>query len=232
MKTLSHLLFVAVLASPAALAHMADDPLLASLAFERLEWRAGPGDDPLAFSLDGWLGRDLHKLHLSAEGEVADGAVHDGTVQLLYGHGVTPFWDVRVGWQGDLRPAPERHWLVLGIEGLAPGWIEVNASLLLGEGRAGLDLDVDHDLRLSRHWVLTPSLEARLYDSADRAAGTGAGLAETELGLRLRYEIRPDLAPYVGIHHQRLHGGSAGYARERDERVSTTSVVVGVRLWF
>src|SRR5690606_16866460 len=155
-----------------ALAHMADAPLLASLAFERLEWRAGPGDDPLAFSLDGWLGRDLHKLHLTAEGALADGALHEGEARLLYGQAMAPSWDVRVGWGGVWRGDPERNWFALGSAGAARGGTEVDASPLPGAGRRGPDLHTGRDLRLPRHRVLTPSLEARLYDSAAPAAGT------------------------------------------------------------
>lgn len=233
MSRLTGWLLAAALLPATGLAHMKDDPLLAGLTVDRLEWREGQGADALAFAIDGWLGRDLHKLHLNTEGERVDGDFHKGKVQALYSQAVTPFWDIHMGWQGDLRPTPDRHWLAMGVDGLAPGWIALNATLLIGDhGRTGLDLDADYDLRLTRRWVLTPAVEARLYGHNDPAAGSGSGLADIEAGLRLRYEIRPELSPYIGVHHQRRYGNTADYARQRGERVSATSLVVGVRLWF
>src|SRR3546814_14163060 len=46
----------------------------------------------------------------------------------------------------------------------------------------------------------------------------GSGLSTAELGLRLRYEVRREFAPYVGISYDRKVGDTARYARaERSE---------------
>ena len=62
--------------------------------------------------------------------------------------------------------------------------------------------------------------------------GIGSGLTDLELGARLRYEIRRELAPYVGLAWHRLLGETADLARGADEEVSTLSLVVGLRAWY
>ena len=56
----------------------------------------------------------------------------------------------------------------------------------------------------------------------------GSGLSDIEAGLRLRYEIRRELAPYVGVHWVRRFGETADFASDDSE----TRFVAGVRVWF
>ena len=65
-----------------------------------------------------------------------------------------------------------------------------------------------------------------------RASGIGSGLSDVELGLRLRYEIRREFAPYIGVSYDRKIGNSAKFARLNGERVKATSFVIGIRTWF
>jgi copper resistance protein B len=57
-------------------------------------------------------------------------------------------------------------------------------------------------------------------------------VSDFELGLRLRYEIRRELAPYLGVSWQRKVGHTATFARREGERASSTSFVLGLRAWF
>jgi copper resistance protein B len=61
--------------------------------------------------------------------------------------------------------------------------------------------------------------------------GVGAGLNDVELGLRLRYEIRREFAPYVGVSWMNRFGGAADFAEAEGEETSEVLFVVGVRLW-
>jgi len=63
----------------------------------------------------------------------------------------------------------------------------------------------------------------------DRAVGIGSGLADTELGLRLRYEIRREFAPYIDINWTNLYGRTADYAREEGEDTDDFRFVTGIR---
>jgi copper resistance protein B len=62
--------------------------------------------------------------------------------------------------------------------------------------------------------------------------GIGSGLSDFELGLRLRYEIVKEFAPYVGVEWARKVGDTARFARTAGEDADSVSLVMGVRLWF
>ena len=68
--------------------------------------------------------------------------------------------------------------------------------------------------------------------SADPARGAGKGINDVELGLRLRYEIRREFAPYIGITGTRKVGDTADRARGRGEDVKDYGIVAGLRVWY
>ena len=65
-----------------------------------------------------------------------------------------------------------------------------------------------------------------------RDQGIGRGLNDIELGLRLRYEITREFAPYMGVSWQKRYGGTAEFARARGEDMTKWRLVAGVRVWF
>jgi copper resistance protein B len=212
---------------------MEDDPLIGMLKIDQLEVRDTEAGNATAWKADAWLGKDLRKLWLKTEGEYLDGETEEAELQLLYSQAVSPYWDVQAGWRRDLRPTPTRDWLALGIMGLAPYLFEVDAALFVGEeGRGAARLDAEYEYLFSQRLVLTPELEANLYSKADPERGIGAGLSDLSLGLRLRYEIRREFAPYIGVHWTGLYGDTADYAEAAGGDSSEAVWVAGIRAWF
>ena len=207
------------------------DPLLSKVMLERVEFRSV--ESALAADLHAWFGRDLHKLWIEAEVQRHDGATQEAEFQLLYSRAVAPYWDLRAGWRRQTAPGANRDWLALGFEGLAPYWFELEAAVFLGEaGRSAARLEAEYDLHLTRRLLLTPRLEITLHGRDDDAAGVGAGLSEAGLSLRMRYEIRREFAPYLGVHYHRQFGKTAGFARADGESPGALSFVAGLRVWF
>ncbi len=138
---------------------------------------------------------------LVSGGRRADGRPRvDAQVHLLYGRAIARWWDIVAGVRQDARPGPSRTWAAVGVQGLAPYWFEVEATAYVGEGgRTRARVEVEYELLLTNRLVLQPLLELEIYGKADPETGLGAGLSRTETGVRLRYEIRRELAPYVGI---------------------------------
>lgn len=220
-------------ASQGLAAGMQDDPLLAKVMIDKLEVREGEDHNPLAWEAQAWLGRDLDKLWLKTEGERVDGETEEANLELLYSRAVAPYWDLQAGWRRDFRPEPERDWLAVGAKGLAPYYFEVDATAYVGEGgRTAAGLAVEYELMFTQRLVLSPELELSLYGKDDPETGTGAGLAHSSLGLRLRYEFRREFAPYVGVRWWRLHGSTADYADSEGEETGDTQWVAGIRAWF
>lgn len=225
-------LAAAFFATP-ALAMMEDDPLVYQVMLEKLEWRATGGPDPLVLDGDAWIGYDLDKLRLKTEVEHVDGGVEEAELQLLYSRAVSAYWDIQAGWRRDLEPDPDRDFLALGLTGLAPYWFEVDASVFFGEsGQVGIRLDAEYEYMLTQRWVLAPEIEVDAYAEDDERVGIGSGLASMELGLRLRYEVRREIAPYIGVNWTRSFAGTADLAREEGEDTSDVQFVAGIRAWF
>ncbi len=216
-----------------ALAGGKDDPFLIMGKLEQLEVRDTEGDDPLVLEGAVWAGHDLNKFWLKAEAERVDNESEELELQALYSRAISAFWDVQLGVRKDFEPTPAREWGVIALQGLAPYHFDVDASLFIGgAGRTGLRLEAEYELLFTQRLVLVPAIELNAYGHNDRQTGVGSGLADTELGLRLRYEIRREFAPYAGLNWQKKYGNSADFASAAGNDVEDTQLVLGIRAWF
>ncbi|ALL15210.1 hypothetical protein AQ619_05200 [Caulobacter henricii] len=190
---------------------------------DQAERRARDGYDASAFEGEGWLGDDFGKWVIKARGEHVDGhGWEHAELQALYARPIGPYFDLEAGLRQDLEHEG-RTYAALGVEGLAPYWIETRATAFLSDrGDLSARIEAAHELRLTTRLILQSKLETHLAE----------GEGEAELGLRLRYEIRREFAPYVGILRQRSFGEAADLARLAGERTGETSLVFGVRTWF
>ena len=210
-----------------------DDPLLTMVMLDKLE--VGVEDDPVPQRLEmqAWAGYDLEKLWLKSDVERAGNSTESADIELLYGLTVAPYWDVRLGWKHDFEPTPSRNWGSIGLYGLAPYFFEIDSTVYVdSSGRTSLDLSVEYEALFTQRLILSPEVEVIINGSNDSRTGSGSGFSSVEAGLRLRYEIRREFAPYVGVHWERVYGNTADFRREEGEDVDDLYVVVGIRAWF
>jgi copper resistance protein B len=201
--------------------------------FDQLEWLAGNGDGALNWDNKGWIGRDRDRLWFRSEGERANGGSAQAEAQVFYGRAVRRWWDVVAGVRRDFGPGPARTWAAIGVQGLAPYWFEVEATAYVGvSGRTHLRLETEYELLLTNRLVLQPLVEVDVYGRDDRERGLGAGLSSTEAGVRLRYEFRRELAPYVGVTWGRKYFGTADAARAAGAPTRSARLAFGLRLWL
>lgn len=210
-----------------------DDPLVYKVMIDKLETRITDGPDPLVLEADAWIGYDLHKFWFKTDVERVDGETEEAEVQLLYSRAISPFWDVQAGWRRDIEPKPDRDYLAIAFKGLSPYLFEVDAGLFIGKsGRVNARLDAEYEYMFTQQWVLAPELSMNLYSKDDEERSIGSGLSNMSLGLRLRYEIRREFAPYVGINRSKQFGQTADYAKDEGKETSDTQIVAGFRAWF
>lgn len=203
------------------------------VAFDRFEAAHTDVGTALAWSARLAYGGDADRAWLRSEGERLHGRTEHADVELLWGHAIASYWDTQLGVRRDFGRGPGRSWAAFGVQGLAPYWFELSATAYVGEqGRIALRGEVEYDALLTQRLVLQPRVEVNAYGKDDRAAGIGAGLSDAAFGLRLRYEIRREFAPYVGIERRWRFGHTADAAREEGEAVAETQWVAGVRFWF
>ncbi|MCU7864625.1 MAG: copper resistance protein B [Candidatus Thiodiazotropha sp. (ex Lucinoma borealis)] len=219
--------------STAVFAGGADDPLIYKVMVDKLEIRNTGGNDPLVLDADAWVGYDLNKFWFKTEVERVDGETEEAEVQFLYSRAVAPFWDVQAGWRRDIKPEPDRDFLALGFKGLAPYLFEVDAGVFIGEsGQIGARIDAEYEYMLTQKLILSPEIEMNLYSKDDEEVGIGSGLSDMELGLRLRYEVLREFAPYIGVNWTKIFGKTADFASDEGEDTSDVQIVLGIRAWF
>lgn len=211
-----------------------DNMVLATLMADRLEFRKYEGEEVFLWDLKSWIGGDYNKLFFESEGEhTFEKKTESAFVELLYGRTVSTFWDMRIGGRYDIRPNPERFYGSLGLLGLAPQWFEIEANLYLSEeAEVSADLEAEYDILLSQRLKLQPRFELEAAVEKNERYGTGAGVNQFELGLRLRYEISRKFAPYVGLSWERKIGQTANLAEREGEDESKLFWLAGLRLWF
>ncbi len=233
MKNKSYLLLFSIAVSSSSFAGMADDPVLIKTMIDRFEVQVDDGPDPAVLEAQLWIGKDLNKLWLKADVEHVDGETEEAEIQALYSRAISPYWDIQLGFRRDARPEPERDWLTLGLEGLAPYWFEVNAALFAGEdNRFAARLEAEYEWMLTQRWVLSPEIALNAYSKDIPDIGVKSGVSDMELGLRLRYELRREFAPYIGVNWNSALGGTANLLEEEGEETSEALFVAGIRAWF
>lgn len=214
------------------LMQMDDDAPYGKVLLDQLETRAVDGADVQSWEFDAWYGDDYNKLWLETEGESVD-SEEQGRVELMWDRIISPWWSFQTGVRQDFGPGPSRTWLDLGIQGLAPYFFDIDAAIYVGEqGRTSARFSAEYDLLITQRLILQPELELRAFGKDDPENGIGSGFSDLELGLRLRYEIRREVAPYLGLHWERKFGHTADLARDAGEDSDELSVVAGLRVWF
>lgn len=210
-----------------------DDPIVVGVEIDRLEIRDPGSDDGLYLEGEASIGRDAYEFIVKAEIEREHGLTDESEIQVLYSVPISTYWDMYAGIRKDFKPDPSRAWGVLAIDGLAPGFIEVDASVFLGEsGRTALRIEAEHEIALTDYWTLTPEIEVYVSGQNDEVMEVGSGLSEIEASLLLSYEKHPKFVPYIGVNWTKVYGESADYAEEEGEDDSETVFVVGVSAAF
>lgn len=214
-------------------AHMGGNDVIGKLLIDQLEAFDGRDGHGQSWELGGWYGTDANKLWLRSEGERSAGKLQDGDVEAFWSHAIAAYWDSQLGVRRDFGAGPARTWAAFGVQGLAPYWFQLEATAYAGSsGRTAARLRVDYDVLFTQRLILTPELEANFYGKRDPARGIGSGLSDVRFGLRLRYEIRREFAPYVGINWVRRLCQAADYARAAGEHTLDRQIVAGIRVWF
>jgi copper resistance protein B len=202
--------------------------------FNLAEYQAREGRDGYRWDGEAFVGGDIHRLWLKSEGEGSLGnRLESGEVQALYSRAVGPYFNLQAGVRQDFGQGPDRTYATVGFEGLAPYMFEVESALFLSnKGDLLGRLEGYYDQRITQRLVLQPRVELNLAAQDVPENRLGAGLTDAELGLRLRYEITRQFAPYVGVSYEAKTGRTADFARARGENPTGTSFVFGIRAWF
>ena len=211
--------------------HMREDPWLTHLRVDRLERSLG-SDAATGWEMHAWTGRTRDRLEFKTEGE-RDAHGSHGHIELAWSHATGPWWNRTLGVRHDFGGGLQRDWLGVGVHGHAPYKFDVEAAAFVGtSGRAMLEGHAGYDVLLTNRLVLRPQAGLTVHARDDIRMGIGRGVSELESGLRLRYEIRREFAPYIGWRYQRAFGRTADLRAAHGEAASGHEWVAGLRFWF
>ena len=201
---------------------------------DRAETQMRDGRDGYLLDMQGWYGDDIDKLWLKSEVEGDWGRkLEHAEVQALWSHAIDPWFDLQAGVRFDPQPGPNRTHLALGIQGLAPYWWEIEGTLFLSnKGELTARAEAEYDLRITQKLNLQPRAEVDLSAEDIPELGIGSGLSEASAGLRLRYQLSPLVAPYIGVEYEHAFGDTRDFRRAEGERADSFNLVAGVSLWF
>jgi copper resistance protein B len=212
---------------------MADKEYFNALLVDRLESLSTGSTTFMTYDFQYWWGKTFNRALIRAEGDIDDGAFQHARTELLWAHAADPNWDTHLGIRYDKGFGPDRGWLALGVQGIAPYWVYVEATAYVGEqGRTAFRLETEYDVLLTQKLVLQPRIEANFYGKKDPARALGHGLSDLAVGLRLRYEIWRELAPYIGIEWAGRFGDTADYLRNAGNRTDEIRAVAGIQFWY
>jgi len=201
--------------------------------FDQLEGHVGDGVSGVDIDTRGWLGRDRDRLWFRAEGDGDNGRVDEAHAHVLYGRQFARWWDVVAGVRQDFRPGDAQTWAAFGVQGLAPYWFEIEATGYVGaSGRTHVRFEVEYELLFTNRLILQPLVEVEVFGKSDPDRGVGAGVSTTDVGFRLRYEFRREVAPYIGVTWNNKWGKTADFATAAGEDTGGARFVTGLRLWF
>ena len=214
--------------------HMKHGESLHSLVIiDQLEiWNASPGIG-LGWDVVAWIGSDVNRLWLRSEGDYVDSSLESAELEVLGGHSIAPWWDLVAGIRHDFKPGQSQDFFALGIMGLSPYKFETDITLYVGDsGQTAARLQFEYETLFTNRLILQPKLELNFYGKDDPERGIGSGLSNASFGLRLRYEITRQFAPYLGVSWDKTFAQTADYLRSEGESSAELNVLAGVRVWF
>lgn len=207
---------------------------VSKIFFNIAEYQSAPSGGGYRWDGEAWYGGDINRVVLKSEGEGSGGeGIEAAETQLLYSRAVTRYMDLQLGVRHDFAPGPERTYATVGFETLLPFWFEVEGAIFLSDkGDLIARVEGFYDFKITQRVILQPQAELRFSAQEIPELNVGSGLTHLELGLRLRYEIRREFAPYVGVAFERAIGETGRLLRAAGEPAHSTTFVAGIRFWF
>jgi copper resistance protein B len=213
--------------------HPLSNPIRSFVLVERLEFQASEEGGDAGVNAVAWIGRERNRLWLRAEGSSDGGRTDEAQAHVLWGWQFARWWDLVAGIRQDFQPGDAQTWAAVGVQGLSPYWFEIELTGYAGAaGRTQARIDLDYELLLTNRWILQPRVEVSLAGKSDPERQLDAGLTMTDIGLRLRYELRREFAPYLGVMWRRKWQGTADLAEEAGESTGGPRFVAGLRVWW
>jgi len=206
-----------------------------SLGIDKLEIRTQAGGDQFNVAETSFeYGDDDKRLLIKS---VYEYSVEESTVEKFDSivgikFPVSSFYDAVVGARIDAPNGEDQYHGYFGMQGLAEQFIHMGGGISVSE-HPSVKFGAEYEGLITNWITLAPSFEMTVPFKDNPVRGDGAGGARTEFGVRLSYDaLDRTIAPYIGVHQERLFGETAALARSEGKATSKFFTVIGVRLLF
>ncbi|OGT63637.1 MAG: copper oxidase [Gammaproteobacteria bacterium RIFCSPHIGHO2_12_FULL_45_12] len=195
---------------------------------------ADPFNNIQKLTYKGLYGSDYHKLQLfTNDAEIDKGTVENADLDIFYWQLLNQFWAIKGGINYFYRPASTPYWQGgIGIEGLMPYFIEVDARTYYYAGSAKLDLSFARDTQLTNNVFIRAEIRGILASQSNATASIGSGLNQMRYLLRPYYRVAPGISLYAEYEHEKDYGAFKQYQRTADEPLIQHTVSFGVSWLF
>ena len=203
-----------------------------------LEYRPSREESDFRWDAEGWHGGDFNRIWFKSEGErnTAFKAEYDIDVQLLYGRFVKRYYDFQIGGRVETHSFQGRNvtraLAAIGLEGVIPYRYDLESALFISQnGDISARFSLTRDFQITQRLILQPRFETNAAVQEVERFTAGRGLNNIEAGLRLRYEVRREIAPYFGISYDRSFFRTAELVRREGGDSEQIRFVAGIRFW-
>lgn len=204
-----------------------NNPLRATLMIDNLEQQFNE-EETISWDTYTYIGYDTNKIYIYSEGEKARNDNAHSETQLVYSCAISSFWDIQIGVGYDISDEFDKKWGVIGVKGLAPYFFETRASILMGEGgNIGFRAETEYEALITQKLILTPSVSMSAYTKENLEMDEGSGFSNIKVGMRLRYEMIREFAPYIGLEWNKNLGKTNDISN-----INETYMSLGIRIWF
>ena len=216
-----------------------DHHVYSYILFDNLEYqRVRGGINALNWSIQGWRGGDVNRFWFKSEGFETSrlgivGAQVDG--QALYGRAISPYFDFQTGIRYETHLQSDRTvnrvFAVVALQGLAPYRFDLEPELFLSnKGKVSGRVTASTDWLLTQRLILQPRIETEFAFQSDTDFGIDRGFNDAGASLRMRYEVRRELAPYVGIGFLQDFGATQNRSQKEGSVPNQLQFIFGIRL--
>jgi copper resistance protein B len=216
---------------------VADNANYSYVLFDLLEYQRIRGINAFRWDVLGWYGGDKQRVWIKSEGELYGSSRSGGEadVQVLYGRLIAPFFDLQAGLRYEKHVEndnPQRVFAVVGLQGLAPGRFDIEPAFFISnKGKTSVRFTGTYETLLTQRLILQPRFETEIAFQRDSEFGVARGVNDVEVGLRLRYEIRRELAPYFGVTFRQSFDVTAQRVLREGGVPNALEFVIGLRMW-
>lgn len=195
------------------------------------------GNGEASWDIEGWRGGDFNRIWFKSEGDHSlREADRNIDLQVMYGRFMKKFYDFQIG--GGVQTvavqgrSAVRGQAVVGVEGFVPYKFDLETLLFIShQGDVAGRVTFLREYLMTQRLILQPRVETNLAAQRVEEFLVGSGLNNIEFGVRLRYEIRRELGPYVGVAFNKSFFGTADLLRAVEKDPADVRLVFGLRAW-